>query len=127
MYTAALDPFNYPIKGKCKFPYQFLINLTLSISIRRIFEVLKQRLKIEPTFSPMTREAFDYQTENTSSKPRVDIRARGFWERLQEEFFDERVFDLNASIFDPNASRYLKTASPQCFIQNKKEKVKLQQ
>ena len=127
MYTPALEPFNYPIKGKCKFLYQFLIKLTLSISIRRTFEVLKQRLKIEPTLSPMTREAFDYQTANTSSKPRVDIRARGFWERVQEVFFDERVFDLNASIFDPNANRYIKTAPPQCLIQNKKEKVKLKQ
>ena len=40
----ALGPFNYHIKGKCKCIYQFLINLTLSISIRQIFEVLKQRL-----------------------------------------------------------------------------------
>ena len=31
------------MKGKCKYFYQFFISLTLSISIRHIFEVLKQR------------------------------------------------------------------------------------
>ena len=41
----ALGPFNYHIKVKCKRLYQFLINLTLLISIRQIFEVLKKRLK----------------------------------------------------------------------------------
>ena len=39
----ALGPLNYRIKSKCKHLYQFLINFTLSISIRQIFEVLKQR------------------------------------------------------------------------------------
>ena len=43
LYTPALGPFNYYIKGKCKCFYQFLINLTLSISIWQIYEVLKQR------------------------------------------------------------------------------------
>ena len=44
LYASALGPFNYHINGKCKCLYQFLINLILPISIRQIFEVLKQRL-----------------------------------------------------------------------------------
>ena len=49
LYTPALGPFSYHIKGKCQCLYQFLINLTLSIFIRQIFEVLKQRLEwIQP-------------------------------------------------------------------------------
>ena len=44
MHTPAHDPFNYHIKTRWKCLYQFLINFTLSISTRQIFEVLKQRL-----------------------------------------------------------------------------------
>ena len=42
LYTSPLGSFNYPIKGKRKCLYQFLIRLTLPISIWQIFEVLKQ-------------------------------------------------------------------------------------
>ena len=44
LYIPVLSPYNYHVKVKCKSLYQFLINITLSISIRQIFEVLKQRL-----------------------------------------------------------------------------------
>ena len=43
LYNPALGSFNYHIKVKYKCLDQFLINLTLLISIRQIFEVLKQR------------------------------------------------------------------------------------
>ena len=43
LYTPALSLFNYHIKVKYKCLYQFLINITLSISIRQISKVLKQR------------------------------------------------------------------------------------
>ena len=43
LYTPALSLFNYHTKVKYKCLYQFLINITLSISIRQISEVLKQR------------------------------------------------------------------------------------
>ena len=46
LYTPALSLFNYHTKVKYKCLYQFLINITLSISIRQISEVLKQRLKL---------------------------------------------------------------------------------
>ena len=43
LYAPALGPFNCHITVKCKCVHQFLINLTLTIFIRQIFEVLKQR------------------------------------------------------------------------------------
>ena len=43
LYTPALSLFNYHTKVKYKWIYQFLINITLSISIRQIYEVLQQR------------------------------------------------------------------------------------
>ena len=39
LYTSALSLFYYHTKVKYKCPYQFLIKITLSISIRQIFEV----------------------------------------------------------------------------------------
>ena len=47
LYTPALSLFNYHTKVKDKCLYQFLINITLSISIRQISEVLKQRQFLE--------------------------------------------------------------------------------
>ena len=46
LYIPALGLFNYHIKVKRKCLYQFLINLTLSISIRQITDVLKQRPEV---------------------------------------------------------------------------------
>ena len=43
LYIPALSLFNYHTKVKYKCLYQFLIKITLSISIRQIFEVLKKR------------------------------------------------------------------------------------
>ena len=47
LYTPALSLFNYHTKVKCKCLYQFSINITLSISIRQISEVLKHRPKYD--------------------------------------------------------------------------------
>ena len=45
LHTPVLGPFNYHIKGKCKcLYYQFLINVTQSISNRQVFEVLNNAL-----------------------------------------------------------------------------------
>ena len=43
LYNTALGSFTYHIKVEYKCLDQFLINLTLLISIRQFFEVLKQR------------------------------------------------------------------------------------
>ena len=70
---------------------------------------------IEPQLLPVTGEAFENRTANTSNEARVDIRSRGFWVIGQETFFDVRVFD-------PNANWYLNKALPQCYIQKEKGK-----
>ena len=80
-----------------------------------LLTIICKGVDIEPQLLPVTWEAFHYQTSNTSNEARVDIRAQGFWERVQQPFFDVRVFD-------PNINRYVKTALPQCYIQYEKEK-----
>ena len=46
---------------------------------------------------------------------RLDVRARGFWERGQQAFFDLRVFD-------PNTYRYLNKSLQHCHVINENEK-----
>ena len=41
-------------------------------------------------------ETFQYRSANTDSEARLDICARGFWNRGQDAFFDVRVFNPNA-------------------------------
>ena len=51
---------------------------------------------IEPSLQPLSGETFENRTANTSNEARVDIRARGFWNKSQDAFFDVRVFHPNA-------------------------------
>ena len=76
-------------------------------------------VEIEPKL-PVTGEKFLNGTANTRTEARLDIRSRGFWFRGQQAFFDIRGFD-------PNAKRYLKSALPQCYAQNKKGKIRVLQ
>ena len=77
-----------------------------------LLTIICKDVNIELKLLPMTRETFEYQTANSSNKARVDIRARGFLDRIQVVFLDVRVFHPNARIFYPNPSRYLKKALP---------------
>ena len=77
-------------------------------------EVCKD-VDMEPQLLPVTGGTFDSRAANTSSEARVNIKSRGFWLRVQQAFFDVRVFY-------PNANRYLNKALPQCYIQNEEEK-----
>ena len=72
-------------------------------------------IKIEPKLLPPSGEELHGRTTNRSNKARIDIRARGFWERGQQAFFDMRVFD-------PNACRYLNKSLQQCHVMNEHEK-----
>jgi len=63
----------------------------------------------------LTGERLQYRTAFTGDEARLDVRARGFWQRGQQAFFDVRVFD-------PNANRYLNTNLQQCHVTNEKEK-----
>ena len=66
--------------------------------------------EIEPQLQPLTGEVLNNRTANRSNEARLDIRARGVWERGQQAFFDLRVFD-------PNACRYHNKSLQQCHMQ----------
>ena len=53
----------------------------------------------EPSLQPITAETFPYSTANTSDDTCLDAKARGFWCRGQDAFFDVRVFYPNASSY----------------------------
>ena len=50
-------------------------------------------IEIEPKLTPLTCEELGNRTANTTNEARLDIRARGVWERVQQVFLDLRVFD----------------------------------
>ena len=66
------------------------------ITARIVSEVCKDT-EIEPKLLPSFGEELHGRTTNRSNEARLDIRARGFWEKGQQAFFDVRVFDTNAS------------------------------
>ena len=52
---------------------------------------------VEPQLAPLSGEVFVAASTNTAPDARTDIRARGFWTRAQDAFFDVRVFHPEAS------------------------------
>ena len=48
-------------------------------------------VEIEPKLLPLTGENLHYRSANRSEEARLDVRARGFWERGQHAFSDIRV------------------------------------
>ena len=53
-------------------------------------------VEIEPILLPTTREVLQNGT-NQSNEARLDVRARGFWRRGQNAFFDVRVTNADAA------------------------------
>ena len=53
-------------------------------------------VRVEPPLIPVTREKLRYGTSNRSEEARLDVSARGFWNRGQRAFFDVRIFDSTA-------------------------------
>ena len=51
---------------------------------------------VEPVLAPITGEVFLSASTNTANDARADVRARGFWTRAQNAFFDVRVFHPDA-------------------------------
>ena len=51
----------------------------------------------EPPLQPLNGETLAARSANTDDGARLDIRARGFWNASQDEFFDVWVFYPNAS------------------------------
>ena len=78
-------------------------------------EVCKD-VAVEPTLQQLTGEELP-PTTKTGDEVRLDIKARGFWVKGQDAFFDVRVFN-------PNASRYLTQSLQTCYARNEREKKK---
>ena len=51
---------------------------------------------VEPQLTPLSGEVFTAASANTADDARADIRARGFWTRAQDAFFDIRIFHPDA-------------------------------
>ena len=50
----------------------------------------------EPHLTPLSGEHLNYLTANRQDDARLDIKARGFWRRGQDAFFDIRVTHVNS-------------------------------
>ena len=81
----------------------------------RIVPKVCKYTEIEAKLLPLSGEELHGRTTNRSNEARLDIRARGFWNRGQQAFFDIRVFG-------PNACRYLNKSLQQCHPMNEHEK-----
>jgi hypothetical protein len=72
-------------------------------------------VETEPRLAPLTGETLYPRSAITTDDARSDIRARGFWCRQQNAFFDFRVFY-------PHASSYLHRSLPSLFESMEKAK-----
>ena len=54
------------------------------------------KVKQEPHLTPVTGETFSHDTAITDPGARLDIKARNFWQRGQDAFFDVCVTHVNA-------------------------------
>ena len=64
---------------------------------------------------PLGGELFNLRSANTNPQARLDIKARGFWNRGQDAFFDVRVFN-------PNAPSYRNQDISNLFSKHEREK-----
>ena len=71
-------------------------------------------IQTEPRLVPLSDEDLSIRTANRSNEARLEVQARGFWERRQQTFFDLRVFD-------PNACRHLNKSLQHCHAINENE------
>ncbi len=53
----------------------------------------------EPPLQPLSGETFRYKSAIVGAEARLDVKARGFWNRTQDAFFDVRVFHPNAPCY----------------------------
>lgn len=70
---------------------------------------------VEPRLAPLSGEVFEHRSTNTSPEARLDIRARGFWSRSEDAFFDVRIFH-------PNAPSYIKVPLVELFGRHEQQK-----
>ena len=69
----------------------------------------------EPSLQPLSGEIISPRTANKQDDARLDIRARRFWNRQQDAFFDVRVFH-------PDAPSYRNTSISALYRQHKMAK-----
>jgi len=69
----------------------------------------------EPHLQPVTTEVLPGRSANTSADARLDIRARGFWRRGQNAFFDVRVTN-------PDCASQVNSSIPSILKKHEEEK-----
>ena len=62
-------------------------NDLLDLTANMMSEVCKDT-ESEPKLTSLSREGLQGRASNNSNEEKVDIRARGFWKRGQQAFFD---------------------------------------
>ena len=58
-----------------------------------------QDVRVEPCLQLLSGEVFSYRSANTAPDARANVRARAFWTRGEDAFFDVRVFHPNAQSY----------------------------
>ena len=53
----------------------------------------------ELSLQPVTSETFSLASPNSTNDAHLDVKARGFWSRDQDTYFDVRVFYPNVSSY----------------------------
>ena len=82
-------------------------------SFRKLVDV-----EVEPQLQPVTTETLPGRSANTSADARLVIRARGFWRRGQNSFFDVRVTN-------PDCASQVNSSIP-CILKKHEEEKKRQ-
>ncbi|PFX13541.1 hypothetical protein AWC38_SpisGene22367 [Stylophora pistillata] len=79
-----------------------------------LLRIVSSDVEVEPILQQITGETLN-RGANIAPDARLDIQARGFWERQRSAFFDIRVCH-------PNAESYRKKTPKQVYRQHESEK-----
>jgi len=137
--------YDLPLEGlpsHCACGSQFSIEHALSCStggfinqrhdnIRDLLVCLLQRVctnvQQEPHLTPVSGETFNYATAIVDDGARLDIKARNFWRRGQDAYFDVCVTHVNApsqkkqetkAVFHRHEQRKWRNYHERCMIEN---------
>ena len=84
----------YPFGGFPTIRHNEVRDLTASLITK-----MCHNFAIEPSLQPITSVTFSLASANTTNDACLDVKARGFWSRGQDAYFDVRVFYSNASSY----------------------------
>ena len=79
--------------------FQTIRHNDLRDTISTLLSEVSQEVTSEPRLQPLSGETLRPLSANMSDEARLDIRARGFWDGLQDAFFDVRIFHPFASSY----------------------------